>query len=265
MQQRTPHCQSAYDRSGTVAPSIWVILPTYCEAANIREVLERLHRCGLDLNVLVVDDNSPDDTGDIVEKLCRETVGLHLLRRPSKTSLGEAYVSGFEYALSRQADVIVTMDCDLSHDPSAIPCLTGQLNGNGCVVGSRYVPGGRIVNWPRRRLILSRAANSFVHGLFRTPIKDCTSGFRVYRAAVVEKILAAKLHSHGYSFQVEALMIAAGSGLGVVESPITFVERTNGSSKMGLREVVGGVISLTALWLKPHRQPKLEAIENETF
>lgn len=224
---------------------VWVVLPTYCEAGNIRVVLERLS--GLGLNMLVVDDDSPDGTAEVVEEFRKSADGVHLLRRGSKTSLGAAYLEGFEFALSHGAGVVVTMDADLSHDPSAVPSLLSKLGENGCVVGSRYVAGGEIVNWPLRRLALSSAANWFVRMLFGMPVKDCTSGFRAYRSQIVEQILAARIHSHGYSFQVEALKIAVDSGMGVVETPITFVERVEGTSKMGFGEVVSGVRSLFAL------------------
>lgn len=213
------------------------------------------------MRILVVDDNSEDGTADIVEDLSKHQTGIFLLRRPHKASLGKAYIAGFECALAQGAQIIVTMDSDLSHDPAVVPSLVEKLGDNACVVGSRYVEGGNIVNWPLRRRLLSSAANWFVRFLFRMPVKDCTSGFRVYPASIIEKILAAKVHSHGYSFQVEALKIAMDSGLGVVESPIRFVEREKGRSKMGFREVIDGVISLTALrmGLQPKRDPQADA------
>lgn len=236
--------------------SAWVILPTYCEAENIPILLRKLGECGLGLSILVVDDNSPDGTATIVEEICRTESSIHILKRGQKTSLGQAYLAGFDHVLSRGAKVIVTMDSDLSHDPLVVPTLIDLVGDNACVVGSRYVPGGTIVNWPLRRRLLSSAANWFVRMLFRMPVKDCTSGFRVYSSSIVADILAAKVHSHGYSFQVEALKIAVDSGLGVVESPIRFVERVKGVSKMGIREVIDGVRSLTALRFSSHPKPR---------
>lgn len=241
-----------------VRPAVWVILPTYCEAENISVLLTKLGECGLGLDILVVDDNSPDGTAAIVEEISRIDSSIHILKRGQKTSLGQAYLAGFDHALSRGAMVFVTMDSDLSHDPLSVTTLIDLLDDKACVVGSRYVPGGTIVNWPLRRRLLSSAANWFVRILFRMPVKDCTSGFRVYSSLAVENILAAKVHSHGYSFQVEALKIAVDSGLGVVESPIRFVERVNGVSKMGVREVIDGIRSLTALRLSSnHKTSKL--------
>lgn len=234
----------------------WIVLPTYCEAENISVVLSRLLETGQDLQILVVDDNSPDGTAAAVEEFCRIESSIYILKRGQKTSLGQAYLAGFEHALSRGAKVIITMDSDLSHDPLAVPTLIDLLGDSACVVGSRYIPGGTIVNWPLRRRLLSSAANWFVRMLFRMPVKDCTSGFRVYSSTIVENILAAKVHSHGYSFQVEALKIAVDSGLGVVESPIRFVERVKGVSKMGIREVVDGIRSLTALRFSSHPKPR---------
>lgn len=230
-----------------ITPPVWVVLPTYCEAENIPVVIAGLKECTLETHILVVDDNSPDNTAGIAEELARRVSHLQILKRQGKTSLGTAYLAGFEFALAHGAEVIVTMDADLSHDPAAVQSLVAELENNACVVGSRYITGGEIVNWPINRRLLSSAANWFVRLLFRMPVKDCTSGFRVYQASVVRDILAANVHSHGYSFQVEALKIAVDSGLGVVESPIRFVERVNGTSKMGFREIVDGVRSLTAL------------------
>ena len=239
-----------------VSKNLWVILPTYCEAENIPSVLKGLSECGLDLNILVVDDNSPDGTAEIADEVRKNISNIEVLKRTTKTSLGDAYLAGFQQALSRGAKVIVTMDCDLSHDPLAVPALIESRCDKGCIVGSRYICGGKIVNWPLRRLALSSAANWFVRMLFRMPVKDCTSGFRVYRSEIAEKILAAKIHSHGYSFQVEALLIAINSGLGIHEFPITFSERVSGVSKMGWNEINDGVRSLSALRLSLFRNPK---------
>jgi dolichol-phosphate mannosyltransferase len=199
------------------------------------------------LSVLVVDDNSPDGTGDIAAAHSTKHPNIHLLRREGKSGLGAAYLAGFRYALDAGADVVVTMDCDFSHEPEALPFLVDELEGFGCVVGSRYVDGGRIENWPKRRKILSAIANRFVQLLFVMPVLDCTSGYRLYTRRVIENILSTGPRSQGYSFQVEALRIALAGPAPVREFPILFVERTHGDSKMGVREIVSGVWNLAIL------------------
>ncbi len=225
----------------------WVILPTFCEATNLPVMLRRLNLPTLKLNILVVDDNSPDGTADVAAAFAQKNHNIHLLRRKSKDGLGSAYLAGFKYALDAGADVVITMDCDLSHQPETLPSMIDSLGDAGCVVGSRYIVGGRIENWPKRRKLLSSAANRFVRLLFGMPVRDCTSGFRVYRRRVIEDILRSKPRSQGYSFLVEALQIAVAGPLTVKESPICFVERTSGQSKMGLREIISGAWTLILL------------------
>ena len=227
----------------------WVVLPTYQEAGNLPLMLDRLLKVALpgELSVLVVDDNSPDKTGDIAESYSSAHQNVHLLRRKEKSGLGSAYLAGFKYVLEEGADVVITMDCDFSHEPEALPILVDELANSGCVVGSRYIKGGRIENWPKRRKLLSALANQFVRLLFLMPVLDCTSGYRVYSRKVVEDILEASPRSQGYSFQVEALHVALEGTGPVKEYPIRFIERTLGDSKMGLREIVGGMWNLGSL------------------
>ncbi len=225
----------------------WVVLPTYCEAENLPKVLDRLAGLGLALNILVVDDDSPDGTGDIAASYAAENTNIRLLRRKGKAGLGSAYLEGFAIANDEGAEAIVAMDSDLSHQPEELPMMFDLIGGAGLVVGSRYIPGGRIVNWPARRRFLSAAANWFVRILFRLPISDCTSGFRVYSREVVEDIVRLKPSSPGYSFQVEALKIASAGTMPVIEFPICFVERTSGKSKMGWHEIVYGAWQLLSL------------------
>lgn len=225
----------------------WVVLPTYNERENIAALIESLLGLRLDLNILVVDDNSPDGTGDIVSELSAHYSKVHLTRRAERRGLGAAYLTGFEYALNAGAEVVISMDADFSHQPETLPSLIAALDGAGCVVGSRYVAGGRIENWPARRRVLSAAANRFVRLLFRMPIADCTSGYRVYRRSVVEDVIRISPRSQGYSFLVEVLRIAVNGPLPVVESPICFVERQLGTSKMAIKEIIGGARSLLLL------------------
>ncbi|MFZ1702485.1 MAG: polyprenol monophosphomannose synthase [Pyrinomonadaceae bacterium] len=237
------------DTSDAAVQKCWVVLPTYCEADNLGVIIDRLGQTGLALNILIVDDNSPDGTGDIAAALAADHSNIHLLRRLSKSGLGSAYLAGFAHAIDAGADVVITMDSDLSHEPKVLPQMLDKLSDAGCVVGSRYIPGGSIVNWPFRRRVLSAAANHFVRLLFQIPVKDCTSGYRVYRRSVIDDILRIGPRSQGYSFQVEALRIAVSGRLPVVESPICFVERVAGKSKMGIREVVHGGARLCTLRL----------------
>ncbi len=227
---------------------IWVILPTFNEAENLPLLLERLSKLHIDLQILVVDDNSPDGTAQLAAGLAKERTNLGLISREAKGGLGSAYVAGFEFALKQGADLIVTMDSDLSHQPEDLPHLIESIGKAGVVVGSRYVSGGQIVNWPKRRVFLSATANRFVRILFRMPIKDCTSGFRVYDRNTARTIVDRLPRSPGYSFQVETLYIAKSNGSVVREVPIRFVERANGESKMGMREIVLGAMIL--FWLR---------------
>lgn len=228
----------------------WVVLPTYDERENISAMLERLLALEIGLNILVIDDDSPDGTADIAGAFSEKHGNVHLLRRNGKRGLGAAYLTGFECALKAGAEILVSMDADFSHQPETLPSLIEALNGAGCVVGSRYVAGGRIENWPMHRRLLSSAANRFVRLLFRMPISDCTSGYRVYRRSVIEDVVRFSPESQGYSFLVEILRIAAVGPLPVVESPICFVERKFGKSKMALHEILGGARSLLTLRLK---------------
>lgn len=225
----------------------WVVLPTYNESENIAALLDRLLGLGIGLDILIVDDNSPDGTGSIVANIAAQNDKVHLMSRTGKRGLGAAYLAGFEWALNAGAEVVVSMDGDFSHQPEALPSLIAALDGAGCVVGSRYVAGGKIENWPARRKILSAAANRFVRLLFRMPIADCTSGYRVYRRSIIEDVVRIAPRSQGYSFLVEILWIAVNGPLPVIESPICFVERQLGTSKMAIKEIIGGMRSLLSL------------------
>ncbi len=250
-------------RSGADADDVWVILPTYCEAENVERVIGLVRKAVPAAQILVVDDASPDGTSEIVTRLAEADAKLHLLRRPAKIGLGAAYLEAFGNVLERGAGIVVTMDCDLSHDPADIPRLVEKTTEAGCVVGSRYIHDGSIENWPVHRLALSSAANRFVRALFDVPVADLTSGFRAYRPDVVRAIIDSVPRSQGYSFQVEAVRTAFKTGLGVAEVPIRFTERVAGRSKMGAREVVMGVIRLSSLWIDKHRTPATH-VKDET-
>ncbi len=226
-----------------------LILPTYNEAENLERLVVAVRALGQGIEILVVDDASPDSTGRIADELARGRSDMAVLHRTGARGYGEALTDGFRAALARGAEAVLTMDCDFSHDPATIPRLRAALEKADLAIGSRYVEGGELRAWPLHRRLLSASANAFVRVLFALPAHDCTSGFRAYRRAVVESIPWAELHSEGYSCLVELLYWAVRRrGARVHEVPICFTERRAGNSKMGLREIVGGAFNL--LWLR---------------
>ncbi len=233
---------------------VWVILPTYNEAANLEPLVTALRAAATAVDVLVVDDGSPDGTGAIADRLAAADPRVHALHRVDERGLGTAYLAGFREALARGAEAVLTMDCDFSHDPAAVPELVAAGAAADLVIGSRYVPGGRIEGWPPHRRVISKSANLFVHALFNLRANDCTSGFRLYRRAVVEEIPWERVRSTGYSFLVESLLWATREpGRRVVEVPICFRDRERGASKLGWREAVYGARNLLRLRLESRR------------
>jgi glycosyltransferase involved in cell wall biosynthesis len=223
-----------------------VIVPTYNEADNLAEVVVRL-RAAAEVDLLVVDDASPDGTGALADSLAAADPRLHVVHRSGKAGLGSAYRVGFAWGLERDYDALVEMDADLSHDPADVPRLLHALGGADLAIGSRYVPGGGVVDWPARRERLSRGGNRYVRALTGLPVADATSGFRAFRRAVVESLDLAEVHSEGYCFQVDMALRAWRAGFRVVEIPITFVERRAGASKIS-RGIVAEAVLRTALW-----------------
>ena len=229
-----------------------VILPTYNEAANVARMVEALTALGVGLSVLVVDDDSPDGTGAIAEGLAARGPSVHVIRRRGERGLGTAYLAGFREAIRQGGERLLTMDCDFSHDPAAIPALLAAAESADLVIGSRYIRGGTIQGWPPHRRLISKAANLFVHALFHLSANDCTSGFRIYRKPVVERIPWHRVRSTGYSFLVETLLWASRQeGVRIAELPICFRDREHGRSKLGWREAVRGARNLIRLWLEP--------------
>jgi dolichol-phosphate mannosyltransferase len=222
-------------------------MPTYNERDNIEATAGRVRQAVPAADVLVVDDNSPDGTGDIADKLAAEDPQIHVLHRPGKAGLGAAYIAGFRWALDRGYDAIVEMDADGSHRPEELPRLLAALASADAVLGSRYVPGGTVVNWPRAREMLSRGGNVYVRLMLGLDLKDATGGYRAYRAATLQRIGLHQIESQGYCFQVDLARRAIGAGLQVVEVPITFVEREHGSSKMS-RAIVAEAFWRVGLW-----------------
>jgi dolichol-phosphate mannosyltransferase len=236
---------------------VLVIVPTYNEAENVERILERLRASVPDVHALVVDDGSPDGTGELAEKLAAGDPRLHVLRRTAKTGLGTAYIAGFRWALDRGYDVLVEMDADGSHAPEQLPDLLAALADADLVLGSRYVPGGAVADWPAHRLLLSRFGNRYTRWALRLPLADATGGFRAARAALIERLPFDDVASQGYCFQVDWAWRAVRDGARVTEVPITFTERTFGRSKMSgsivrealVRVTVWGLQDRLADWL----------------
>ena len=222
-----------------------VIVPTYNEAGNVRKTVERVRTAVPPADVLVVDDNSPDGTGQIADRLAELDEHVHVLHRPGKAGLGAAYVAGFRWGLDRDHDVLVEMDADGSHQPEELPRLLAALEGADLVLGSRYVPGGRVVNWPRHRETLSRGGNVYARLALGVPLRDATGGYRAFRADALRRLDLDDVASQGYCFQVDLVWRAVQSGLRVVEVPITFIERVEGTSKMSSAIVFEALLKVT--------------------
>src|SRR5215469_2243144 len=227
-------------------------MPTYNERQNLESVTGRVRAALPEADLLVVDDNSPDGTGDIADKLAETDPHVQVLHRTDKAGLGKAYIAGFGWALERGYDVIVEMDADGSHQPEHLPSLVGALategqptggqQGADLSIGSRWVRGGKVVNWPKSREALSRGANIYTRVMLGLSVRDATAGFRAYRASTLRRISLDQVESAGYCFQIDLTARVAQAGLKIVEVPITFVEREHGASKMS------NSIILEAFW-----------------
>ena len=228
-----------------------VILPSYNEAENAvplaRDVLSRDEA----LEVLVVDDHSPDGTAALVAEASRSEPRLHLIEREGKLGLGTAYLAGFDYALERDYTHVLTMDCDYSHHPRYLPAILEAARKHDLVIGSRYVPGGGITNWPLRRRILSRFANLYTRLLLRLPVHDCTAGFRCYAREVLECVDTSSIRSSGYAFLEEMVMRVHRGGFTIREIPIVFEDRTRGASKINHVEVYRAAFHVLATAFRP--------------
>jgi dolichol-phosphate mannosyltransferase len=225
-----------------------VVLPTYEEAANISEVLRRIRAAVPDAHILVVDDNSPDGTADLAERDAVVLGQISVLRRPRKSGLGSAYRSGFVQGMAEGFDVLIEMDADLSHDPAALPSLLAAVHhGADLAIGSRYVPGGTIPNWSWRRKFLSRWGNRYAAGMLGLAVNDATSGFRAYRASVLDAIDLTRVRADGYGFQIEMAYAVVQRGGRVVEVPIAFTDRVRGASKMN-SHIILEALGLVTFW-----------------
>jgi dolichol-phosphate mannosyltransferase len=221
---------------------VLVVVPTYDERLNLEPVVGRVRSAVPTADVLVVDDASPDGTGEIADRLAAEDGQVHVLHRVGKQGLGSAYLAGFGWGLQRGYDVLVEMDADGSHQPEQLPDLLAALADADLVLGSRWVPGGSVVNWPRSRELLSRGGNTYVRLALGLGLRDATGGYRAFRRETLDKLDLDAVASQGYCFQVDLARRAVSQGLRVVEVPIEFVEREHGVSKMS------GAIVREALW-----------------
>lgn len=222
---------------------VLVIMPTYREAQGIERAVRQLLTHNPEVSLLIVDDNSPDGTGAIADALAAKDSRISVLHRPAKAGLGPAYLAGFAWGMERGFEFLVEMDADGSHRAQDLPSLLASAPTHDLVIGSRWVPGGRVVNWPIRRKLLSRFGNLYVRLMLGTNVHDMTAGFRVYKASLLERLDLTSVSAFGYSFQVEMAWRAILGKASVVEVPITFIERELGSSKMT------GSIVTEALWL----------------
>ena len=236
---------------------VLVVVPTYNEVENLERILVRLHDSVPDAHALVVDDGSPDGTGELAEKLAAADARVHVLRRTVKSGLGPAYVAGFRWARGHGYDVLVEMDADGSHPPEQLPRLLTALTSADLVLGSRYVPGGAVADWPVHRLLLSRMGNRYTRWALRLPLTDATGGYRAARGELIDALHLDDVASQGYCFQVDWAWRAVRSGARVREVPITFTERVFGRSKMSgsivrealVRVTVWGLQDRLADWL----------------
>jgi dolichol-phosphate mannosyltransferase len=246
-----------------------VVMPTYQERDALPGTLAALRSAVPGADVLVVDDASPDGTGDLADALAARDPAIHVLHRAAKLGLGTAYVAGFTWALERGYDVVVEMDADGSHRADDLPALLAPLGGAGrgrgggagaagdadVVLGSRWVAGGRVVNWPAHREVLSRVGNTYTRLVLGLPLRDSTGGFRAYRAAVLRSVGLADVSSQGYCFQIDMARRSVAAGFRVVEVPITFVERVQGESKMS-RAIVGEAVVRVTQWAVRSRKDR---------
>lgn len=231
----------------TSAGQTLVIVPTYNESSNIAELVEKIFSNVKDVHLLVVDDDSPDGTAQIVEKLTATYPNLAILRRHGERGLGRAYTAGIHHALDNGFQIIGTMDADLSHDPAYLPSMLALLGNGDVVIGSRYIRDGGTVNWGIGRILLSWFANTFAAALLQIPAHDITSGYRLYRRKALEWIRTTEVKSTGYSFLGELLYRAHRAGARIVEHPIIFHDRTLGISKLHRREIYRGALNLLRL------------------
>lgn len=221
----------------------FVIIPTYNERDNLQRLVEQVLQQSPLLHLLVVDDNSPDGTGQLADELSKVNKRVSVLHRPAKMGLGSAYRDGFRYAMQLGADLLIEMDADFSHDPNMLPIFLDRAASYDLIIGSRYLNGISVVNWPLRRLMLSYGANWYTRLITGLTIMDCTSGFKCFRRSLIERIDLDHVYSDGYSFQIEMNFKSAELGARILEIPIIFIDRRVGQSKMS-KKIVREAISM---------------------
>jgi len=238
---------------------ILIIIPTYNELENLPKLLPEVLSKDENINVLIVDDNSPDGTAGFVESQMKVDNRIHLIKRPSKQGLGTAYIAGFKYALQNNFQIIFEMDADFSHDPKEIPRFLDEIKNSDVVLGSRYINGVNVINWPLRRLLLSSFANLYTRIITGLPVHDATGGYKCFNRKVLEAIDLDRVKSNGYAFQIEMTFKAWKKGFSVKEIPIIFVDRVKGKSKMSKKIVFEAVFGVWKLFFrKIFRADKLQ-------
>uniref|UniRef100_A0A7V2ZLI6 Polyprenol monophosphomannose synthase n=1 Tax=Ignavibacterium album TaxID=591197 RepID=A0A7V2ZLI6_9BACT len=227
-----------------------VVIPTFNELENVKKIIPEVLRQNEEIDILIVDDNSPDKTGDYVEELSKQNSRVKLIRREKKLGLGTAYIAGFKYALQNNYDYVFEMDADFSHDPNEIKNFLEAIKEADLVLGSRYINGVRVLNWPMRRLLLSYFASVYTRVITGLPVKDATGGFKCFRIDVLKAVDLDRIKSNGYSFQIEMTFKAFKKGFRIKEIPIVFVDRVKGKSKMSKKIVWEAVFMVWKLRLR---------------
>ena len=227
-----------------------VIIPTYNESDNIKQIIDLISKLDIALDILVVDDNSPDGTAEIVNNIIKNDLNVYLLNQDKKAGLGTAYKAGFKWAIEKDYDRVIQIDADLSHNPNSIPDLLEECADFDLVIGSRYINGINVVNWPMSRLLLSYFANKYVRFFTRMPVNDATSGFKCIKTKVINDINMDNVLSQGYSFQIEMTFLAWMKNYRIKEVPIIFCDRTIGKSKMSKAIVREAIFMVPKLALK---------------
>lgn len=227
-----------------------VIIPTYNEINNVRKLIPEIIDKYTDVDILIVDDNSPDGTGEYVESLSKESKRIKVLRRPGKMGLGTAYIDGFKLVISEGYDLVFEMDADFSHDPKEIGNFLKAVKDNDLVLGSRYLTGVNVINWPMRRLLLSYFANIYTRFITGLPVKDATGGFKCFRKEVLQSIDLENIKSNGYAFQIEMTFKTWKKGFRITEIPIIFIDRFQGTSKMSKKIVREAVLMVWKLRIR---------------
>ncbi|MEP6981562.1 MAG: polyprenol monophosphomannose synthase [Nakamurella sp.] len=232
------------------SPRTLVIVPTYNELENLPLILDRIHAAAPEVDVLVVDDSSPDGTGALADERAGANAQVHVMHRTTKNGLGKAYIAGFQWGLERDYDILVEMDADGSHAPENLPRILAATSVGDLVIGSRYVAGGHVVNWPLHRMLLSKAANLYARLALGDGLLDITAGYRAYKAEVLRALPLNSIESHGYCFQVDLAWRTVQEGFIVIEVPITFTERAIGASKMSGSIIREALVKITYWGIK---------------